>query len=223
MKGTTDGDGVLTEVQVRRYGQYPDQMSDEQLCRFFSPSSADQADINRMRSDWTRLGYAIQLGTVRFLGRFPEQPERTPDPVVRFVARELGAAVDGWQHYLAQDRTRFQHQHYICARHGYTPFGEGPLAWGFGRFLWRRAWTGAQRPSLLVDLATGWLVDHRVILPGISTLTRTVGRVRERTARCWSSIPPPRSPSSNCSAVRPAPPPSTGYSARSTASPPSRP
>lgn len=47
----------------------------------------------------------------------------------------------------------------------------------------------------MVDLATGWLVDHQVLLPGITTLTRIVARIRQRTARAaWrrvnSQVPP---------------------------------
>lgn len=72
MSGAASEANVLSEVQARRYGEFPEQVSDEQLQRFFAPSPDDRADIDRMRSEWSRLGYAVQVGTVRFLGRFVE-------------------------------------------------------------------------------------------------------------------------------------------------------
>jgi len=50
-------------------------------------------------------------------------------------------------------------------------------------------WTGTDRPSVLFERATTWLVTHKVLLPGYTTLERYVARLRSRVEeRLWRSL-----------------------------------
>jgi hypothetical protein len=46
------------------------------------------------------------------------------------------------------------------------------------RWLYGLCWTGTERPGKLFERATAWLLAHKILLPGCSTLERFVVRLR---------------------------------------------
>lgn len=100
------------------YGRYSEPLSATQLERFFHFDERDRALIDRRRGDHNRLGFAVQLGTVRFLGTFLSRPAEVPEVVAGPVAEELrvdpGCLVD----YAKREATHRQHAGEIQREYG---------------------------------------------------------------------------------------------------------
>ncbi|MGW0884698.1 Tn3 family transposase [Streptomyces sp. NPDC002671] len=177
----------LSEEQRRRYGRFTEVPDEGQLAGFFLLDQTARRRAAAANGSRNRLGYAIQLGTVRYLGTFLDDPEDVPEVVVEYVAEQLGLSVTAFAGYGSR-KARWEHQEEIRATYGYTKF-EFAQWFSLARWMYQRAWIGSERPTLLFDLATKRLLDHQVLLPGATTLERLVSGTRERAEkRLWATL-----------------------------------
>jgi TnpA family transposase len=175
--------GFVTDDQARRYGRFAGDPTPDQLARHFHLDDADRAFVAEHRGDHNRLGVAVQLGSVRLLGAFLDDPTEAPACVVRHAADQLaiGGCMEAIAAYAAS-AGRWRHGPRIRERYGYRWFADAPVSFRLNRFLYALCWTGTDRPSVLFDRATAWLIAAKVLLPGLSVLERAVARVRSRAA-----------------------------------------
>ncbi|MGB0906058.1 MAG: Tn3 family transposase [Maricaulaceae bacterium] len=180
----------LTDTQKEQYGQYYAEPNDIQLARYFYLTTSDMAYVKLRRGDQNRLGFALQLTTVRFLGTFLTDMTRVPPGAISFVARQL-AITDPTiiADYAIRETTLREHKAIIRKYNGYIDFGTPPWGFRLTRYLYTRAWINNERPSLMFDYATAWLIRQKILLPGASTLTRLISSIRERADnRVWKQL-----------------------------------
>lgn len=178
----------LTDEQAARYGRFVETPSRAELDRLCFLDDADRALVAHRRGDASRLGFALQLVTVRSLGTFLTDPLDVPTAVLDFVAEQLAVAdpscVKG---YVERRNTRFEHAAEITRERGYRDFSsaQGELR----RWVSDLAWTTGDGPRRLFDTAVGWLRERLVLLPGATTLTRLVAAERDAaTTRLWTAM-----------------------------------
>jgi hypothetical protein len=75
----------LSDEQRQRYANFATAPSEDQLARYFHLDRNDWEVINGLRGDHNRLGFALMLGSVRFLGVFPGADSEIPGSVVAFL------------------------------------------------------------------------------------------------------------------------------------------
>lgn len=180
----------LSDAQRVRYGCYDGPPSREQLARYFYLDAADREFIGRLRGDHNRLGFALQLGTARFLGVLPNSFIDIPDAVTGSIAAQLDLAVPPSLVAYEVGSPRKRHAAMIRETYGFRELADDANArFRLIRWLYTLCWSGDDRPSLLIDRATAWMLANKILLPGISTLERLVARIRDRAhRRLWRGL-----------------------------------
>jgi len=182
----------LSDEQRQRYASFAAAPSPEQLARYFHLDRSDREIIDGLRGDHNRLGFALMLGSARFLGVFPGADLEMPDSVTAFLISQLGLkeapCLKGY--FDHKNGQRIRHLAMIRERYGFTEFTDnGPARFRLSRWLYALCWSGDDHPGPLFERATSWLVVNKVLLPGVSVLERFVGRIRDRAQkRLWNRL-----------------------------------
>ena len=142
---------------------------------------SDRAQVNPCADDAGRLGFALQRGTLRYLGSCPDDLGAAPAEVVRFLADQLKVPPEGLSAYGRRAQTRTDHFLAVQHHRGYRkagPEGRGRLA----RWLLDRA-LEHDRPLLLWQLACEKLAADKVVRPGVTVLERMIVAARRDAGR----------------------------------------
>ena len=178
----------LSDEEAAAYGRFGGPPSRAELERVFFIDDADRALICRHRGEHNRLGFALQLTTVRSLGLFLADPLEVPGVVLEYLASQLEIEdASCVARYVERRTTRFEHAEEIKQARGLRDFAE--VTRELEDWVDARAWTTGEGPKAIFNDAIGWLFERNVLLPGVTTLARLVARVRdEATQRLWDTL-----------------------------------
>jgi hypothetical protein len=170
--------GFLSPTDRDRLNRFPAQIPDDDLRAFFLLSDADQQVINHQREAHTRLGFALQLCALRYLGFAPDDLSTTPEEAVCYVAGQLDVSAAAIHAYGQRIKTRTTHlqqvQAYLSFRLA-TPLDFYALQiWLVARALEH------DKPALLLQLACEKLRRDQIVRPGLTRLERLVATARQQ-------------------------------------------
>ncbi len=135
----------LTTEQTESYGRFTGEPDELQLARYFHLDEADKEFIGKSRGDHNRLGIALQIGCVRFLGTFLTDMNHIPSGVRHFTARQLGIRdITVLAEYGQRENTRREHAALIRQHYQYREFAR-PWTFRLTRLLYTRSWISNER------------------------------------------------------------------------------
>ncbi len=179
----------LTDDEAAAFGRYGHSVPQADLERYFFLDDGDRAMVAAQRGDHSRLGFGIQLATVRYIGRFQPDPlEGVPAEAIDFLAGQLGIADPSCvKKYSLRGETHREHAGKIQKALKLKDFSQAEA--DLSVFAGGRAWLTGDGPKAIFADAVGWLRERDVLLPGVSRLARLVARERDAaTQRLWDTL-----------------------------------
>jgi hypothetical protein len=155
---------MFSEDQLQRLRSFPDIGQDE-LIRYFTLTPADVAfvDPGRGRGPGDRLGLAVQLATLPWLGFVPDDVTAAPPVAVARVAKRLGVDPGELVGYGRREQTRSDHLGLVADYLTWKPAPAGSTRRKeLEQFLEDRAMEH-DSPTLLFTLAQEYLISAQTI------------------------------------------------------------
>ena len=167
---------ILTEDQRNELMQIPSTISDWEIAKYYTLSETDLEVINQHRRNHNRLGFAVQLCCLRYPGWPLTYMKSIPDTVLSYISMQINVDhIKEFEAYAQREKTRREHLQELRDLYGYISFSED-----IGSQLENRLLPHAMENDnslRLVKLAIENLRGQKIILPGITTIEKIVGKV----------------------------------------------
>jgi hypothetical protein len=162
----------LTKAEREQLSTFPSSPTEDDLIIFFTLSLPEKKLITQCSTDYNQLGFALQLGTLRYLGFVPDELTSAPKSVTEYLANQIKINPNCLSLYGKRDKTRTNHLLKIQAHLGWRK------ATNLDFLLWQN-WLldramEHDRPSLLFQLLCEKLLTEKIVRPGVTILERMV-------------------------------------------------
>jgi TnpA family transposase len=104
-----------TEERLQ-YLQMPPDLGEWELGTYFTLTQHDLELLQQRRRAYNRLGFAVQLCVLRYLGRTLSDIKEVPVQVLRYIAKQINADVESLASYGEREATKYEHLEEIRKR-----------------------------------------------------------------------------------------------------------
>lgn len=172
--------GFLSDVQRQQLEQFPEHIHDNELIQYYLLSEDDLHQIPIKSPSYSRLGFALSLCTLRFLGFMPKDLFLIDPTILTFVAGQLNIedTLSQIKQYGERPQTRSDHLQIIEKYLVFRRLRSDELA-SIKTWLLTEAMEH-DRPTYLLHRLIGKLKQDRIVRPSILTLERLVSTAREQ-------------------------------------------
>jgi TnpA family transposase len=154
----------------------PVDLTRAELFRYFTFSDKDCVEIVFCRGAQNRIGFALLLGGVRLLGRFPFDFDLLPKDLLAHVCGQLDVEVPLFLSYPQRRSTRQEHIDRIRQYLGLRPFTESDPE-TVKAFIDEQVRAGARLHQLLPHTEKRIRQQH-IVLPGVTVLEKLIATAR---------------------------------------------
>ncbi|OGQ91473.1 MAG: hypothetical protein A2289_18380 [Deltaproteobacteria bacterium RIFOXYA12_FULL_58_15] len=172
---------ILTDVERERLITFPANVSPTDVVDFFTLAPTDAALVANRSGTHNRLGVALQLSALRYLGFIPTDISRAPKDVIEHLSGQLNVNPSALADYDPPARTRRLHAaevaNHLTFRKATRTDMRAADAWLLERAL------DHDRPLYLVQALCEHFFVEKVIRPGLSQLERAVAQARVAAQR----------------------------------------
>jgi TnpA family transposase len=159
----------LSSKERERLACFPDDIPHWDLITYFTLSEQDCTFIKSHRSDTHRLGVALQLCTMRYLGFCPTALHEAPMETVSHLAGQLDVNPSALEDYGKRQMTRSAHFQavldYLKFRRMQADDQAQLLTWVTERALEH------DKPTLLFQMACEHLKQQQILRPGVTVVS----------------------------------------------------
>jgi hypothetical protein len=177
---------ILNDVDKERFNLFPKYIQEEDVSKFFTLSESDKKEIKKQRGNHNKLGFALQICTLRFLG-FSPNLNMAPRELIIYVAKQLEIDPHLLKDYGKRVPTRTVHlqqvQIYLGFRKPDSKYLKDTTEWLVKRALEH------DKPTLLLQFICEKLFKDKIVRPGITRLERMVANAQNKaTKKIYSQL-----------------------------------
>lgn len=174
---TSAVDGSGPSGRLDEADRLPSDIDDDTLRKYFTLTQEDLEQVGLCRGSTNRLGFAIQLCTLRCHGYFLPDTRDIPLSVVERIASQLGLLPIAPDDYPQNEKTRFEHLERIRQHLGFVRCDEAQRERLLKHLIdIAQAFT---RTTALRQAAHRWLKQEKIVRPGRTTLRDLIVSARE--------------------------------------------